>query len=125
MMVNLSTKDLLHYLLELFMKENGEVIREKATADKNGQMVHAMKVIGKETRLTALVSYFMQTATFTRENGEMTKPMAKAPTPMLTEQDIKEIGKMISNMDSALKHGLMEPFMKDNIARARKMEKAS
>lgn len=80
-----------------FMKENGKVKSEKDTESKNGLMDQNTRVNGLMTRLTDLVDCFMQMEIFMKENGRMIRQMGKALILMLMGQDIKEIGKMISN----------------------------
>jgi hypothetical protein len=60
-----------------------------------------------------------------KENGKTTRLMARAPTLMLTVQDIKVTGETISSMDLALKHGQTVLSMKVNILKVKKMARAS
>jgi hypothetical protein len=69
--------------MELNMKENGKMV----------------KLVDKES-FSILMEMYM------RGNGQIIKQMATVYTQIRKVQDMKATGKMISNMDRELKHGM-------------------
>ena len=92
---------------------------------KSGLMNLVMKATGRMTKQTDLVSFTMPMVTFTRENGETTRPMVEAHTLMLTEPSILVSGKTINSTALVLRHGLTTPSMRVSTMRARRTEEAS
>ena len=78
--------------MELNMKVNGEIIKQMEKGNSGMPMEMFMKETGKTTRLTALAFIFM-----------------------LTEPNMREIGRMIYKMDGVLKVGQMEAGTKEVI----------
>jgi|LauGreDrversion4_2_1035121.scaffolds.fasta_scaffold649269_2 hypothetical protein len=95
--------------------DSGFLICGMAMDSKYGPMVLATRATGEQTRLKAMVVSFMQTATFMRENGLLTKLMEKELTHMPTEPITMETGWMISSMVGAWNRGQMEPSTKANM----------
>jgi hypothetical protein len=93
--------------------------------NKCGLMNLDMKEVGQMTKPMDLVNCIMQMVTFMRESGKMIRLMVEVPIHMLMELDIQETGRMINNMVMALKHGLMEQYMKVSIMKERRMEKVN
>jgi hypothetical protein len=96
-----------------------------ATANKNGLMVHAMKEIGRMIKPMVSENYFMPMETYTKVNGLKIKRMVRVPTRTLMEPDIMDSGKKINNMDTELRHGLMELVMRANTLKEKSMAKES
>lgn len=120
-----SSKVLLPCQVAQSMKENGGMSRERASADKSGQMAADTRVTGLTIRRMALASYSMPMETSTRANGKTTKLMARVLILMQMVLVIKGIGETISSTASVSRHGLMELSMKDNTLRAKRMARAN
>jgi hypothetical protein len=120
-----SSRALSPSLVVQFMKENGETNSERVSADKNGPMAVDTRVTGLTIKPMVSENCFMLTAMYTKASGKTTKRMGKELILMLMELAIREIGEMISSMDSVLRHGLMEQFTKVNTLRAKRMARAS
>ena len=108
-------------------KENGfkVLLLERARVFKFGQMAHSMRVGGKTTRLMAKVVSSMLMEIFMMDSGRMTRHMDTASILILTEPDIKVIGKKTNNTEKVSKHGPMVQAMKETISKARNMVLAS
>lgn len=70
-------------------------------------------------------SYSMPMETSTKENGKMTKPMARVPILMQMALAIKVTGEMISSTASVSRHGLTELSMRVNTLRAKRTARAN
>jgi len=67
-------------------------------ANKDGQMVHYMKVNGNLVKLTVVENFITPTETFMKVNGLMIKQMEPEHIHMLTVQSMLVLGKTINNM---------------------------
>ena len=93
---------------------------EMERVHKSGLTVPNILVTGLMIKLMAMVNYIMQMVTYTKENGQMIKPMAGACilTPM--ELNIMENGRMINNMVKVQNLGLMVQYMKENTTKVKR-----
>jgi hypothetical protein len=64
----------------------------------------------------------MLMVTFMMVNGWMIKLMGLESIVIWMEQNMKDIGKKINNMEMDWKHGQMAPSMKDNMFKEKNME---
>lgn len=97
---------------ELYIKDNGLIIKNKVMADKYGQKDLSMKVCGTKTWPTAKEGSFTQEAMFTKDNGSMTKQKVKVSICIKMEHHILANGWMTNNMDTVYRNGLMEHNMR-------------
>jgi hypothetical protein len=67
----------------------------------------------------------MQMVIFTMVIGRMIRHMASEYTAILTEQDMKAIGKKTSSTERDLKHGQMVLAIKEIMSKERSMERAN
>ena len=61
-------------------QDNGRVVFEMVMANSIGTMEQHIKVNGEITRPMVEGGSYMLTVTFTMDNGQTIKPMAKGPT---------------------------------------------
>ncbi len=115
----------LHYLVALFILENGKEECAMDKANKNGLTVADTKVNGHMIKPTATGNYTMLTETSMKEIGWTIKQTEEVYILMLTVLNIMVNGKMISNMVLVLRHGLMVQYMKANTTKERKMVEES
>jgi len=88
-----------------------------------GLTVPVMRENGTMTRPMAKESLFTLMETSTKVNGEMTRPMARVHILTQMEQSMSDSGEMINSMEEALRLGLMVPNMRENISMERSMER--
>lgn len=98
-------------------------VKDTVEAFKSGLTDQDMRGTGCMIKQMGRVDSFMQMATFTLGNGEMTKRMDMESICILMEQHMSEIGRMISRTGMERKHGLMVLFMKGTIQTGLNMEK--
>ena len=101
--------------MEQYTKDSGEETTEKDLACKFGQMVPSTMGIGRTTKLMEGECSGMLMEMFLMGNGKKIKLMGTEYTHMLTGRSTKVIGRMISNMELVLNHGLMVQNMMENI----------
>jgi hypothetical protein len=85
--------------MDVYITENGSMIRKMEEEYKYGQMDHDMKDNGAITEPTATEEWFMQKVIFMKVNGSMIKLMEKVHIRKIKEVSIKELGSMINKMD--------------------------
>lgn len=105
------------------MKENGtqKRIYDMAAVIKYGPMEVFMMVTGKVTKRMDVDDLFTPMVIYMMVTGEMIKLMDLGNTLIRTEPSMKDIGKMINNMERAKNNGQMVLNMKVNINMERKM----
>ena len=90
---------------------------------KLGPMAPSMRVNGKRTRPTEKEDSFMQMVMSTTACGLMIRHMVMVYTVIWTVLSMKVIGRKISSMVLALRHGQMVPSMMVTTSTARNMDK--
>ena len=93
-------------------------------AFRRGLMAHAIKVVGSTIKRMEEALFGMCTATNTKENGKMTRPMDMEFTRMLTAQNTRETGPTISNTGGVSSSGQMVVNTKEFIKLAASTDKA-
>lgn len=96
--------------------------KEKARAPKNGPMALNTWENGQETKQMATGSYTMQTVTFTKGSGWMTKLTAMENILTIMALSMKVNGFPINNMALVSKYGLMGRNMKVILWKVQKKE---
>jgi hypothetical protein len=95
------------------MKASGLVTCGMGSVNKNGLMVLFTMVNGKIIKQKEKENLYTQMEITMKENGKTIKLMATGCLCTLKqEQDMKDIGKMICNMDQALRFTVMEISMR-------------
>lgn len=90
---------------------------------RSGQMEANMRETGKMIKQMDMESSTTLMVTSTKDNGKMTKLMERVHTLMQMVLNILDTGKMTNSMVKVLRHGQMEPFMRDNIMKEKRMAK--
>jgi hypothetical protein len=85
--------------MDVYITENGSMIRKMEEEYKYGQMDHDMKDNGAITEPTATEEWSMQKVIFMKVNGSMIKLTEKVHIHKIKEVSIKELGSMINKMD--------------------------
>jgi hypothetical protein len=85
--------------MDVYITENGSMIRKMDEEYKYGQMDHDMKDNGAITEPTATEEWSMQKVIFMKVNGSMIKLTEKVHIHKIKEVSIKELGSMINKMD--------------------------
>ena len=88
--------------------------RDKEKESRFGQMDRCTKAGGKTTKQMGREGSFTLTETFTMACGSMIRHTAMESTVTLMEQNTKETGRKISNMDKVWKLGRMVQNMTDS-----------
>lgn len=103
--------------MELSIKVNGLWTRTKrmAVEFKFGQMDPGTTDSGEMVWLTAMADLSTPKEMSMKENGPRIKQMDMVSTPILTEVDMRASGSKISNTDSELSNGQMEPSTRVNM----------
>ena len=101
------------------MKVSGLEALEMAKAPKSGQMVLAIRVLGRTIEHMGQVHLCMLMGIYMREIGLMIKLMDSDTICMSMELDMKGIGKMTCNMDMVKRHGQMDQYMKVSTSQER------
>lgn len=103
----------------LSILDSGRMTKDMELVSKSGQMEPSMKVNGNMARLTVKVCLTISMVTSTKDSGREIKPMERASILMPMAQPMKDSGKMISNMDTVWKSGVIRVDLRESTTRGK------
>lgn len=114
-----------HSKVGLPTRENGSEIRGMVTAYRFGMMVPVMRGFGQTTRRTGRVNSTMLVETYSKESGRTINPTDTGSTSIKTVLSTREYGKMICNMVTVRRDGLMGLVMRASTSWGKNVERVS
>jgi hypothetical protein len=117
--VKLKRKANTYFRMELYIMDNGRVIKGMVMGYRSGLTGLSTKAFGLITKLMEKALSIMLMEMCSKVNGSLTRLMGMESICMLMEQDTKGIGRTIYKTAMELKLGLMDRSMRDIMFRVR------